>query len=340
MLFKKNITGRERIIARTATLIVSLLVLLVAMHISLLMGTVKFTMRDVYEAIYNSFNGAAVNQIIFSLRIPRILTGALIGINLGVAGALLQAILRNPMASPNIIGVNAGAAFLAVLIMTALPNLSRSIPIFAFLGALLATVFIYLLSSASKNSNTVHIVLAGIAVSNLLKAITSGLMTLNSDTLDITYSWLLGSLSGRTWTALEMLLPYSIFALSIAIFISPKINLFSLGDELAKNMGLPIGAYRVLIMFLASVLAGSAVSVAGTIGFIGLIAPHSARMIIGNDYKFLLPLSGIFGAILLVVSDTVARVLFQPVELSVGIVTSVLGAPFFLWLLFSARKTL
>ncbi len=339
MFFKKDISTKELAIARTATLIVSLLVLLVVINISLVMGTIKFSLSDAYETIYNSFNGGNVNQIIFSLRVPRILTGVLIGINLGVAGALLQAILRNPMASPNIIGVNAGAAFLAVLIMTVLPSLSRSIPLFAFLGALLATLFIYLLSNVSKNSNTVHIVLAGIAVSNLLKAITSGLMTLNTDTLDITYSWLLGSLSGRTWTSLELLLPYSIFALSITIYISPKVNLFSLGDELAQSMGLSIGAYRVLIMFLASILAGSSVSVAGTIGFIGLIAPHSARMIIGNDYRFLIPLSGIFGAILLVVSDTVARVVFQPVELSVGIVTSVLGAPFFLWLLFNARSS-
>lgn len=177
------------------------------------------------------------------------------------------------------------------------------------------------------------LMLAGIAVSNLLSAVTSGLMVINSDVLDITFSWLLGSLSGRGWGAVGMILPYSIIALTLAIIISPKVNLFGLGDELASSVGLETRYYRILILLIASALAGSAVSVAGTIGFVGLIAPHSARLLIGNDHRYLVPLSALFGAILLIVSDTVARTIFQPIELSVGIITSILGAPFFLYLL-------
>jgi iron complex transport system permease protein len=132
--------------------------------------------------------------------------------------------------------------------------------------------------------------------------------------------------------------PYSLIALSVALFISPKVNLFGLGDEVASSVGLPVRLYRIIIMLTAAVLAGSAVSVAGTVGFMGLIAPHSARLLIGNDHRYLVPLSAILGAILLILSDTVARTIFQPVELSVGIITSLLGAPFFLMLLYRKGK--
>jgi iron complex transport system permease protein len=213
------------------------------------------------------------------------------------------------------------------------------IPIASFAGALAAVVIIYGLSMhSSGNSSTVHIVLAGVAVSSLLHAITAGLMVINSDILDITYSWLLGSLSGRSWVAVNTIWPYSLAGLSVAVFISPKVNLFGLGDEVASSVGLPIKLYRIIIILTAAVLAGSAVGVAGTIGFVGLIAPHAARMFIGGDHRYLVPLSAIFGAILLVLSDTVARTVFQPVELSVGIITSVLGAPFFLLLLYRKGK--
>ena len=162
-------------------------------------------------------------------------------------------------------------------------------------------------------------------------------MMLNSDVLDVTYSWMLGSLSGRSWTAVQSVLPYSVLGLLAALFLAPKINLFALGDEMATSIGLKTDRYRIIIIVIASILAGSAVSAAGAIGFVGLIAPHTGRLIIGNDHKYLIPLSAIFGSILLVVSDTVARTIFQPVELSVGIVTGILGAPFFLLLLHRSK---
>lgn len=334
-----NIKSKHSTTFRMSVILTSAVVLFFISMFSIMIGSSEFSFTEIFSVLKGSINGTLANKVIMNLRVPRVLTGIFVGMNLGVAGSLLQGILRNPMASPNIIGVNAGAGLGAVIVMTVLPQFSTAVPIFAFSGALGATLLIYALSAANRSiNNTVYIILAGVAVSNLLNAVTSGLMMINSDTLEVTYSWLQGSLSGRTWPSVKMILPYSIVGLCTAVIISPKVNLFGLGDELASSMGLSVKFYRVFIMVIASILAGSAVSVTGTIGFVGLIAPHTARILIGNDHKFLIPLSALLGAILLVLSDTVARTVFLPTELSVGIITSVLGAPFFLWLLYNKRK--
>lgn len=320
-------------------LTVAAAVLVAVMALSTAVGSVAFSPAEIVQAVVGGLRGQLADQIVLNVRVPRVLTGMLVGMNLAVAGTLLQGVLRNPMASPNIIGVNAGAGLAAVVVMTVAPWWIAAIPVAAFGGALAATVLIYGLSRTTGHNGTVHIVLAGIAVSSLLSAITSGLMMLNSDVLDITYSWLLGSLSGRGWSAVGTIWPYSVCALGVAVFIGPKLNLFALGDEVAGAVGLAIGRYRAVVLITAATLAGSAVAVAGTIGFVGLIAPHMARILIGNDHRYLVPLAAIAGAILLVLSDTVARTVFQPVELSVGIITSVLGAPFFLYLLLRRSRT-
>jgi iron complex transport system permease protein len=308
--------------------------LIIAAIVSIVSGTIHVSMNELLSLLMGNSGDELSSQIIRNVRIPRTVTGLFVGMNLAVAGVLLQGILKNPIASPNIIGVNAGAGLAAVVIMTIVPGKIAYLPPASFAGALAACLIIYGLSlRSSGHSSTAHIVLAGVAVSSLLNAITSGLMVINSDILEVTYSWLLGSLSGRSWNAVSTIWPYSLFGLAVAVFISPKLNLFGLGDEVASSVGLRVGFYRSVILLTAAVLAGSAVSVAGTIGFIGLVAPHSARLLIGGDHKYLVPLSAIFGALLLVLSDTVARTIFQPVELSVGIITAFLGAPFFLFIL-------
>lgn len=307
----------------------------------LFIGTVEFSFAEFIASVNGSDTEGYLPQIINNIRIPRILTGILVGMNLGVSGVLLQGVLRNPMASPNIIGVNAGAGLMAVILMTVLPSQLLLLPIAAFVGALGASLLIYAIAMPkSGRASTVHIVLAGVAISAFLGSITSGIMMFNSDVLDVTYSWMLGSLSGRSWSAVTSVLPYSIIGLAAATFLAPKVNLFSLGDEIASSVGLKPGLYRIIIIVVSSVLAGSAVSAAGAIGFVGLVAPHTARLVIGGDHKYLIPLSAIFGATLLVVSDTLARTIFRPVELSVGIVTGVIGAPFFLLLLHNNKNEL
>lgn len=313
------------------------ILLVAALFFSVRMGTLRFSLSDIYAALVNSSNGTVAAHVLHNIRLPRILLAALVGFNLAVAGALLQGILRNPLASPQIIGVNSGAAFGAILIMTVFPQNIALVPAAAFAGALCTTGIIYGLT-VKRNYNAVSmIVLAGIAVSALLSALTSGMMFLYSDVLEITYAWLLGGLSGRTWQYVQLIIPYTMLGAGIALYMSPKMNLFVLGEEVGASLGLDIGRCRFLILFCASVLAGSAVAAAGTIGFVGLIAPHIARLLVGNDYRYLTIFSGVLGSLLLVVADTLARVLFLPLEIPTGVITAVIGAPFFLWLLLDKR---
>lgn len=320
---------------RITFILIFLLLTLAAVLISIMSGSIIFSMEEIYGVLFNKqIDHPFAYQIINNVRLPRTLIGWLVGTHLGMAGALLQGLLRNPLASPNTIGVNAGAALAAVLLMTFIPANIAFIPPAAFAGALLTSFMIYGLSVRAGGSNTVTIILAGVALSALFGGLTSALMIIYSDELEVTYSWLLGGLSGRGWPYFQLIWPYSIIGILMAIHISPKMNLMILGDEVAQNLGLSLERSRILTIITASILAGSAVSVAGTIGFIGIIAPHAARLLIGNDYRYLTALSGLMGGLLLIMADTVARTVFQPVEIPVGIITVILGAPFFLMILY------
>jgi len=281
-----------------------------------------------------------IGHIIWNVRLPRTLIALMVGFNMAVAGALLQGILRNPLASPNIIGASSGAGLAAVIVMSLMPGNIKMLPSAAFLGALLAGLIIYGLARREGRSSGITIILAGIALGALLSAFTSALMILHSDELSVTYTWLAGSLIGRGWPYFALIWPYSLAGGLGAVFLSPRVNLFLLGEEVGKNLGLSVEISKLLIIINASILAGSAVSVAGTIGFIGIVAPHTARMMIGNDYRYLVILSGILGGLLLVISDVLARTLFQPLEIPVGIFTAILGAPFFYFLLYKKRSGL
>lgn len=306
--------------------------------LSVMVGTIPFSFSDTLRALGQRSDNPLANVIIHAIRLPRALNGVLVGASLGVSGCLLQAVLRNPLASPQIVGVNAGAGLFAVGVMILFPNRMDFIPLGAFLGAMLATSFVSLLALLKRGLSPVTLILSGVAVSALLNALTSALMFIHSDELEVTYFWLLGSLSGRGFSFFYRLLPYTLFGLLLVFFLSPKLTLFSLGDEMSASLGLHVKRYRLITLGAAALLAGSAVSVAGTIGFVGLIAPHVARLFVGGDYRYLTITSALCGAILVVLSDLISRTAFQPVELSVGIVTSLLGAPFFLFLLFRRNE--
>ncbi len=221
-------------------------------------GTIDFTYQQVWNVLRGVQETGLAEQIIWNVRLPRVLTGMLVGMNLSVAGSLLQGILRNPMASPNIIGVNAGAGLAAVVMMVCLPGSVQYIPVAAFMGAMMAALLIYLLSmNRQASSATVHLVLAGVALSSFFNALTSGLMTLNADELEVTYGWLLGSLSGRGWPFFYTLLPYSIAGLLLALLISPKVNVFALGEEMGSSIGVSMPWYRMLIISIAAILETS-----------------------------------------------------------------------------------
>ncbi|WP_419074344.1 FecCD family ABC transporter permease, partial [Phascolarctobacterium succinatutens] len=272
------------------------------------------------------------SQIIWNIRMPRTIVGALVGINLSLSGAILQAIMRNPLADPHIIGISSGAGLAGVVIMILFPAMEYLITPVAFIGAMLAAVCIYIL--AWKNGiKPVRIILAGVAVSAFLGAGISGLMIFYSDRVHGALMWMVGGLAARSWPHVNIILPYAVIGLILALASAAYLNILQLGDEMARGLGVNVEVTRIILTAIAALLAASAVSVVGLLGFVGLVVPHAARLLIGSDYRFLLPASALLGIAIVTLSDTFARVIFAPIELPVGIIMAFLGAPFFLFLL-------
>ncbi|EHM43705.1 iron chelate uptake ABC transporter, FeCT family, permease protein [Anaeroglobus geminatus F0357] len=252
--------------------------------------------------------------------------------NLALAGAILQAIMRNPLADPHIIGVSSGAGAAGIAILLLLPAYPGLIVPAAFGGAMIAAAAVYLL--AWKNGiRPVRLILAGVAVSALLGACISGLLILYSDRVHGALLWMVGGLAAKSWNDVQLIFPYSCIGLVLSLCGAYYLNILQLGDEAAKGIGLNVELARVVFTAIAALLAAGAVSVAGLLGFVGLIVPHAARLLIGTDYRYIMPASAILGAAVVTGSDTLARLLLAPMELPVGIIMAFLGAPFFLFLL-------
>lgn len=294
-------------------------------------GSVSIPAKDIWRVLMGA--GYPMQEsIIWSIRLPRVLIGLLAGACLAASGALLQGVMRNPLADPGIIGVSAGGGLAAVIALVLFPQYVFLLPGFAFAGALLSSLAIYWLAWEG-GSSPVKIVLAGIAVNALLGGMMNGIMVLNSDRIQSVLPWLAGGLAGRSWPHLIFMIPYAIIGLAFASFAAKTLNVLMLGDQSAQSLGQRVERQRFFIVALASLLAGTAVSVAGLVGFVGLIVPHAVRLIIGEDYRYLLPLSITGGAVLMVAADTAARSWFDPLELPAGILLACIGAPFFLFLL-------
>ncbi|MGZ0042927.1 FecCD family ABC transporter permease [Paenibacillus ottowii] len=311
---------------------ISLPILLLAVSVyGLAYGSVSVPLQEINQILLHN-NESTYRTILMDLRLPRVLVGLLVGACLAASGALLQGVMKNPLADPGIIGVSAGGGLAAVITMVMLPQLSYLLPVSAFLGAFLSAIVIYLLAW-DRGASPVKIVLAGVAINALLGALTNGVMVMYSDRVQAVLPWLSGGLNGRSWHHLEFMAPYAIIGLIASLFAIKPANLLLLGDDSAQLLGQRVELQRMLIILLSALLAGTAVSVAGLIGFVGLVVPHVIRLLIGEDYRFLLPLSIMGGGTLVVLADTVARSWFDPIELPVGILLAVIGAPFFLILL-------
>ncbi|MDO3679469.1 FecCD family ABC transporter permease [Paenibacillus ehimensis] len=307
-----------------------LLLLAVAFH-GIAYGSVSLSLQEVWT-VFTATGPPAHEKIVMNLRVPRVLVGMLTGACLAAAGALLQGVMKNPLADPGIIGVSAGGGLAAIMAMIVFPQLSYLLPALAFLGALITSVVIYALAW-NKGASPLKIILAGVAINALLGAVTNGLMVTYSDRVQAVLPWLAGGLSGRSWHHLQFMAPYAITGLALSVLAIKPANLLLLGDDAAKLLGQKVEVQRLLLILLSSLLAGAAVSVAGLVGFVGLVVPHAIRLLAGEDYRFLLPLSIAGGAALVVLADTIARSWFDPIELPVGILLAGLGAPFFLFLL-------
>ena len=307
------------------------ILLVISIFVSIGFGAVKIGPIDIVNILINKPAGMQY-QIIYNVRLPRTIVAGLVGICLALSGAILQGIMRNPLAGPNIIGVSSGAGLVALIILMLYPSLYYFVPFGAFLGALVTTLFIYALAWKDGVLPT-RMILAGVAVSSLLGAGINSLLTFYPDRVTGVIHFLVGGLSAVTWQDVLLILPYALFGVVLLLIVSNKLNILMLGDEVATGLGLSVERTRFLFIALSSLLAGSAVSVVGLLGFVGLIVPHIVRLFVGSDYRYLFPGSILLGAGLLILCDTLARTIFAPIEIPVGIIMSVLGGPFFLHLL-------
>lgn len=296
-------------------------------------GSVKIDPGNVFRGLWDPTSLSDVErQILWNIRVPRVLIAILIGGALSMSGCLLQAVMQNPLADPGIIGVSSGATLGAIIILILFPAWGGAVPIFAFFGAAVATVMVYLLAWKG-GIKPVRLILSGVAINALLGGGTSLISILNSDKIQSVLMFLNGSLAGRTWKDFYILLPYVIVGGILSAFTIRSANLMMLGDEKATNLGLNVSRSRVLLSGLGAFLAAVSACLVGVIGFIGLVIPHIGRLMIGSDHKRLVPFSILLGAIFLLVTDTFARSIASPLELPVGTIMSVVGVPFFLYLL-------
>jgi ferric citrate transport system permease protein len=271
--------------------------------------------------------------ILENYRFPRIVLAICVGAGLGVSGAILQGVIRNPLASPDVIGITKGAGLAAGIVIILFPHSPvYALPVAAFAGAALVTILLYLIAYR-KGVKPSTLALVGIALGAVCQAGIQFLMVKFPVEVNAALVWMTGSLWGNDWEDVFLLLPFVVILVPLSIFLAVKLDLLALGDEVAQGLGERVRVTRMLLIVLSVALAGASVAVVGSLGFIGLIAPHIARQLVGNRNKILLPVSALTGAILVLTADALGRGLAPPVEIPAGIFTAVIGAPYFLYLL-------
>jgi len=287
---------------------------------------------------------AAFATILYEIRLPNLVLTGLTGLALGGSGAAFQALFRNPLADPYVIGIASGAGLGAVLAMALrwpADGLGMAaVPVAGFLGALLTVALVYRLSSVGKTTPVTTLILAGVAVSSFATALTSLILLLSTSELHRAVTWMVGGFSLGGWAPVLASLPYLALSLGVLVTLGRPLDVLQFGDEQATQLGLDVDRLKLVVVVTASLAAATAVSFSGIIAFVGLVVPHLTRLLWGPSYRRLLPLAALGGASFLLMADIVARSLLSPRELPVGVVTSVIGAPFFLYLLARAKRNL
>lgn len=320
-------------------LALALLAMLAAMVINISVGDYPVAPLDVVKTLLRlPTDSGDYRFIVTILRLPRMLVAALVGLGLGISGAIMQGLTRNPLADPGILGISAGAGLAAAtLLIVARGVPSGLVPPAAFGGALLVATLIYLLAWRGGDS-PIRLLLVGIGLGAIAGAATTLMITFGAvDDVQRALFWLAGSLHGRSWNELWPLVPWCLVFVPLALLLARDLNALSLGDEIARGLGSSVARRRGLLLVAAVALAAASVATAGTIGFVGLMAPHIARRLVGPDHSGVLPTAGVLGALIVVVADLAGRTLFRPLELPVGLVTAAVGAPFFIALLWRQR---
>ena len=314
----------------------ALLLTLIVMVINIGVGEYPIAPLDVLRTVLRlSSANPDYDFIVNTLRLPRMLVAVMVGMALGVAGAIMQGLTRNPLASPDIIGISAGAALVAVTLIVMFPTVPAGVlPMAAFGGAALTAALIYVLAW-KRGDSPIRLILVGIGLAFVTGALTSLMITFG-DIYDVQRAliWLTGSVYARSWDEVWALLPWLIVFLPLAQALTRPLNALNLGEDVARGVGVQVVWQRGLLLLTAVALAGSTVAAAGTIGFVGLMAPHLARRLVGPSHEGLLPTAALLGGLLVVAADLVGRTVFAPTEVPCGLVTAVIGAPFFIWLLY------
>lgn len=309
---------------------------LLAGVVSLLAGAASLSSADLLAVLFGGERQTAAARILLYVRLPRTLAALCAGAGLSAAGVILQTLLDNPLAGPNIIGVNSGAGFAAVLCAACFPGRVGLVPAAAFLGALGTVLLVYALARRTGASR-ITIVLAGVAAGSLLSAGTDAVQTFVPEALVSGNSFRVGGLATLSAASLRPACVLILLALAAAFLLRGELDILALGDDTAQSLGLCVGRYRFLLLCAAACLAGASVSFAGLLGFVGLIVPHIGRRLVGEEARFLLPFCSFFGAAFLTGCDLLGRLVFAPYEVPVGILLSFLGAPFFLWLILGKK---
>ena len=315
---------------------IAILFFFLTVIISISAGAVKIPLQEIIN-VFTGNGDETSRTIIFNLRLPRIIGAAVVGMGLSVVGAFFQGLLRNPMADPYVLGISSGAAFgatIAIILGLGLFSLS----FLAFISSLAVVIFVYTISKTGSKVSMTTMLLAGIAISAFISAIISLLMLLNHDEFTRIVFWTMGGFSLTNWNSIAFSAPIIIIGSFVMYVFSRDLNAILTGEEVAEHLGVNTEFIKKIILVLGSLVTATAVSVGGIIGFVGLIVPHVSRLIVGPDNRILVPFSALSGAIFLTLADTLARFIFRPTEVPIGIITATFGGPFFLYLLIKNKQ--
>lgn len=338
--------ARLRLVSRVLIILGCGLLVAAALTYALAVGSQSIPVDQVIAALRDETDvKKSVLVIVREVRLPRALVGALVGLNLSVAGVMLQGVVRSPLGDPYVLGVSAGGGLAAAIALLQTDVAPGVVPIAAFAGSLIGALVVYAVAWDRSGASTVRLALAGVALTATMNAFTTTVVAMTVTVgAQAVFQWLVGGLYTAAWADFDLIWPYSAVGLAAALLLAGRANVLALGDEIAQGLGLHVEQTRFLMAAVAAVLAGSSVAVAGLVAFVGLLVPYLARRLVGSDYRFLIPASALLGAALLVAADTVARyslpaLLGQTgIEFPVGILTAVIGGPLFLWLVRERRS--
>ncbi|HFK1517258.1 TPA: FecCD family ABC transporter permease [Bacillus cereus] len=314
----------------------TIICLIGSIFLAVAFGAKDIQLQTVWTAVFDYNPKLTQHQIIYELRLPRVIGAAVVGAAFAVAGAVMQGVTRNPLADAGMLGINAGAMFVVALSFAFFPHMPYSyLMIVSFIGAVLSTILIFIIGSATSGGLTpMRLTIAGAVMAAQLHSLSSGIAIYYDLSQDLAF-WYAGGVAGVKWEHLKFLVPIILITIVFATVLGRSISLISMGDDVATNLGVKTNRTRILGMIIVVILAGVSVSAVGSIGFVGLVIPHIARKLVGVNYRLIIPMSAFLGAMLLVLADLGARTVNPPKELAIGIMVALVGVPFFLYI---ARK--